>query len=141
MGYFTNLPLSTSRARRRPKSARLRKDKDGIWSYNGVFVLVDSWLETNKSRQVFKFRLCAIPEVADSSPIEVNLAEPRRIIPSAIKLIVWKRDQGRCVECGATNELHFDHILPFSRGGTSDTAENIQLLCMRHNLQKSARII
>lgn len=117
------------------------KIKDGIWSYNGVFILVDSWLETNESRQVFRFRLCAIAELADSSPIEATLAEPRRIIPTGVKLTVWKRDQGRCVNCGATTELHFDHILPFSKGGTSDTAENIQLLCMRHNLQKSARIV
>ena len=50
------------------------------------------------------------------------------------------RDQGRCVECGATDELHFDHVVPFSKGGTSLTAENVQLLCARHNLQKSARI-
>jgi hypothetical protein len=40
----------------------------------------------------------------------------------------------------ATDELHFDHIVPFSKGGTSLKAENIRLLCARHNLQKSARI-
>jgi 5-methylcytosine-specific restriction endonuclease McrA len=42
--------------------------------------------------------------------------------------------------CGATDELHFDHILPFARGGTSLTAANVQLLCARHNLAKSDRI-
>ena len=41
---------------------------------------------------------------------------------------------------GAADELHFDHVLPFSRGGTSLTASNVQLLCARHNLQKSAKI-
>jgi hypothetical protein len=34
------------------------------------------------------------------------------------------------------DELHFDHILPFSKGGTSLTGENVQLLCSRHNLLK-----
>jgi 5-methylcytosine-specific restriction endonuclease McrA len=57
-----------------------------------------------------------------------------------VKQEVWKRDQGRCVECGATDELHFDHVVPFSKGGTSLTAENVQLLCARHNLMKSANI-
>ena len=56
------------------------------------------------------------------------------------ELEVWKRDGGRCALCGATDELHFDHIVPFSKGGTSLTVENVQLLCARHNLQKSDRI-
>jgi 5-methylcytosine-specific restriction endonuclease McrA len=31
-----------------------------------------------------------------------------------------------------------DHIVPISKGDTSDTADNIQLLCARHNLVKGA---
>jgi 5-methylcytosine-specific restriction endonuclease McrA len=49
---------------------------------------------------------------------------------------VWKRDGGKCRICDANDELHFDHILPFSKGGTSLTVENVQLLCARHNIQK-----
>ncbi|MQG08468.1 MAG: hypothetical protein FI684_05490 [SAR202 cluster bacterium] len=30
-------------------------------------------------------------------------------------------------------------MLPFSKGGTSKTVDNIQLLCARHNLQQSIR--
>ena len=37
------------------------------------------------------------------------------------KLEVWKRAGGRCVKCGQTDELHFDHILPYAKGGTSIT--------------------
>jgi 5-methylcytosine-specific restriction endonuclease McrA len=55
-------------------------------------------------------------------------------------LEVWQRDGGRCVVCGATDELHFDHILPYSKGGTSLTAVNVQLLCARHNIAKGDRI-
>jgi 5-methylcytosine-specific restriction endonuclease McrA len=55
-------------------------------------------------------------------------------------LEVWKRDAGKCRECGSPDELHFDHILPVAKGGTSLTAENIQLLCARHNLEKSDHI-
>ena len=52
----------------------------------------------------------------------------------------WKRDGGQCVTCGSTDNLYFDQILPFSKGGSSLVAENIQLLCARHNLAKSDRI-
>jgi 5-methylcytosine-specific restriction endonuclease McrA len=44
------------------------------------------------------------------------------------------------VICSEKDNLHFDHVIPFSRGGSSITAENIQLLCSRHNLDKSDRI-
>ncbi len=64
-----------------------------------------------------------------------------RIIPSAVKQAVWKRDQGKCIECGSKDNLHFDHILPFSKGGSSVLVENIQLFCARHNLQKSDKLI
>lgn len=63
-----------------------------------------------------------------------------RIIPSEVKKEVWKRDGGKCVKCGSTENLHFDHELPFSKGGTSLTSKNVRLLCMKHNLQKSAKI-
>ncbi|MFC2015030.1 HNH endonuclease [Chloroflexota bacterium] len=63
-----------------------------------------------------------------------------RIIPSQVKLAVWKRDNAKCVKCGSTENLHFDHIIPFSKGGSSLVKENIQLLCARHNLEKRDNI-
>jgi 5-methylcytosine-specific restriction endonuclease McrA len=59
-----------------------------------------------------------------------------RLIPTSVKLQVWKRDKGKCVMCSSTDNLHFDHIIPYSKGGSSLIAENIQLLCARHNLEK-----
>ncbi|MDD3467795.1 MAG: HNH endonuclease [Campylobacterales bacterium] len=120
------------------------KIKPGIWTDNGFFHLVDSWTENNGVRNVFKFKLIAIENVSDESIAEEALNYPvkhSRIIPTSVKLEVWARDGGKCVTCGATDELHFDHILPFSKGGTSLKAENIQLLCARHNLSKSAKIL
>jgi 5-methylcytosine-specific restriction endonuclease McrA len=87
--------------------------------------------------------IIAIENIEDESlAVDLTSREVKRsrIIPTHIKLEVWKRDQGRCVTCGATDELHFDHILPYSKGGTSLITEKIQLLCARHNLQKSAKI-
>ena len=116
--------------------------KDGIWVYNGVFELVDSWLENTGDRSVFKFKLHVTDKTIESieSKEENPVIDHNRMIPSSVKLEVWKRDNGQCVTCGSKDNLHFDHILPFSKGGTSLKAENIQLLCARHNLQKSAKI-
>lgn len=119
------------------------KIKDGIWTDNGFFHLVDSWAEYDGIRNVCKFKLVAVAGVSDVSAAEEMssyLVERSRIIPTPVKLEVWRRDGGKCVTCGATDELHFDHILPFSKGGTSLKAENVQLLCARHNLSKSAKI-
>jgi hypothetical protein len=113
----------------------------GIWSYNGVFRLVDSWLENTGKRKVFKFKLNAVSESAPATvPTSQSDGERRRIIPTPVKLEVWKRDGGKCVICGSTDELHFDHIIPFSKGGTSLKADNVQLLCARHNLEKRDKI-
>lgn len=116
------------------------KIRDGIWSYNGFFELVDSWTEDDGKRSVFKFKLIAIEDLNLETEYSA-FHERRRIIPTEIKLEVWKRDGGKCVACSAPDELHFDHILPYSKGGTSIKTENVQLLCARHNLEKSDKII
>ena len=124
-----------------PERVRVyEKIKQGIWSYNGVFHLIDSWQEQISGRQVFKFKLVAVEGEEDFSAPVPSRSQPRRIIPTWVKLEVWKRDGGKCTVCGATEDLHFDHIIPWSRGGSSSTPENIQLLCGRHNLQKHNNI-
>ena len=94
----------------------------------------------SNGRQVFKFKLVAVEGEDDLNQPARQDAARRRVIPTHVKLEVWKRDGGRCVICGATDELHFDHVVPYSKGGTSLVAENIQLLCARHNIQKRDRI-
>ncbi|MGI8951786.1 MAG: HNH endonuclease [Chitinophagaceae bacterium] len=120
------------------------KIKDGIWAFNGVFELVDAWIEKSKRRNVFKFKLNVTDKTIDEKKhriTEIKDLDHNRIIPTDVKLEVWKRDKGRCITCGSTDNLHFDHILPYSKGGTSLKAENIQLLCARHNLQKRDKIL
>jgi len=124
-----------------PEQVRVyEKIRDGIWSYNGMFHLVDAWIELDHQRKVFKFKLIAVSDEFEDLPTAISFEHRRRIIPTKVKLEVWKRDEGRCTKCGSSDELHFDHILPFAKGGTSLTSANVQLLCARHNIQKSDKI-
>ena len=116
------------------------KIRSGIWVYNGIFKLVDAWQERINARKVFKFKLELLDDEANVISGGESDIEHNRIIPSSVKLEVWKRDKGRCVKCGSQDNLHFDHIIPYSKGGSSLVAENIQILCARHNLIKRDKI-
>lgn len=124
-----------------PRLVRVyEKLQPGIWSYNGTFVLVDASVEHDGQRNVFRFKLRPALDQESVTGYQVPVYEHRRFIPAYVKQQVWLRDEGQCVECGATDGLHFDHVLPYSKGGASIVAENVQLLCARHNLQKGAKI-
>jgi len=114
----------------------------GVWSEKGVFKLIDyKYQSDNSNRKVFKYILEEAEIEIEDNVLKENKLKPRtRIIPSSVKKEVWERDNGKCVICGATDEIHFDHDLPYSKGGTSITADNVKILCARHNLQKSDKI-
>ena len=113
----------------------------GVWSLKGIFELVDYKTVNDDTRNVFRFilKLTNLENTDAVSRAKIEISHTR-IIPTEVKKEVWKRDNGKCVKCGDNKNLHFDHDLPFSKGGTSLTAKNVRLLCMIHNLQKSARI-
>lgn len=70
----------------------------------------------------------------------ISTATPGRSkIPSGVRIFVWQRDGGRCVECGSNENLEYDHIIPFAKGG-SNTERNLQLLCGNCNRLKSDNI-
>ena len=58
--------------------------------------------------------------------------------PHEVKLAVWQRDEGKCVECGSNEYLEYDHIIPLSMGG-ANTQRNLQLLCEGCNRRKGGR--
>ncbi len=122
-GLFHRAAQEAKRGDRPAERVRVyEKIRQGVWSYNGIFHLVDSWRQQGNGRQVFKFRLVAVEEDEDlAAPVRADAAR-RRVIPTHVKLEVWRRDGGRCVLCGASDELHFDHIVPYSKGGTSTLA-------------------
>ena len=65
-------------------------------------------------------------------PAKVN----SRYVSTKLKRAIWKRDKGRCQQCGTTHGLQIDHIRPFKDGGPTQL-ENLRLLCGTHNRARS----
>jgi len=140
-GLFLVAAEQYKEGKRAPEQVKVfEKIRAGIWVYNGLFLLTDAWDEQSEGRRVFKFRLELTTDPDPPQRTTINL-DTDRVIPSVVKLEVWKRDKGRCVLCGERTNLHFDHIIPYSQGGSSKDARNIQILCARHNLEKHDRIM
>jgi 5-methylcytosine-specific restriction endonuclease McrA len=49
-------------------------------------------------------------------------------VSESVRLAVWRRDSARCVDCGSSKSVVFDHIVSISQGG-SNAAANIELRC------------
>jgi len=105
-------------------------ESDGYSSEEVQLFLWDR--EQKKQRKVERLRKEVLSEHA------IDQARRERI-PENVRILVWKRDGGRCVQCGSQENLEFDHIIPLARGGGS-TARNIQLLCEACNRRKSDNI-
>jgi len=141
-GLFAEAARRYTEGEAPPERVRVyEKIRSGIWVYNGMFELIDCWTEESARRKVFKFKLrFAGTDDNHRRIIAPPSLEDDRLIPSWVKLEVWKRDQGRCQKCGTTSGLHFDHIIPYSKGGSSKDPANIQILCGQHNLAKRDNI-
>lgn len=139
-GKFINAIKSYQKGLSEPEIVKVyEKILPGVWSLKGLFNLIDYKVHNDGKRDVFIFIL----QLSKNQGVSINdLIDIKhtRLIPSDVKKEVWKRDMGKCVICGSDKNLHFDHDLPFSRGGTSLTDKNIRLLCAKCNLSKSDKI-
>jgi 5-methylcytosine-specific restriction endonuclease McrA len=70
-----------------------------------------------------------------------------RYVPSAVRREVWRRDTGACTftspsgkRCGERGFLELDHILPWSLGGSSQSADNLTLRCRAHNQYRGGAV-
>lgn len=74
----------------------------------------------------------------------VTPARDDRVIPQTVKILVSARDKGECQikgpPCTGAGEV-FDHIFPWSKGGSSKDPDNIQLACAPCNAWKSDKVL
>ena len=68
-----------------------------------------------------------------------------RYVPVDDRRAVWERDGESCAyvspdgrRCGSNHQLELHHIDPFAKGGAT-TAENLMVVCRRHNAFHAAR--
>jgi hypothetical protein len=73
------------------------------------------------------------------SETEPSSENNSRRIPEKVRIEVWRRDGGKCARCGSREKFEYDHIVPFSKGG-SNTARNVELLCESCNRSKHNNI-
>ena len=135
------------------ETTKVARDLSWLWLFHDVFYVCERLPRPSEMEEVI-LRIKALhyeraqefrrlrEQVANYEAVETLLKSGRRreTIPDDVKLLVWSRDAGACVKCGAQAGLQFDHIIPHSRGG-SDGADNLQLLCDRCNLSKSDRLV
>ena len=140
-GKFFQAALDYKEGIKEPSQVQVyRKLRKGIWVDMGFYDLIDAYEKQDLERKVFKFLLKPKIELNENDQEYLDLLHDRQI-PGEVQKEVYERDRGKCVKCGSTENLHFDHILPFSKGGSSKVASNIQLLCARHNLKKGAKFV
>jgi hypothetical protein len=123
--------------KRRAEPVRIfEKLSKNRWVDLGELKLVGVSKVFSEGRYVYRFQLSAGEE--ETELIKTGEWKSRNIA-SEVRENVWKRDGGQCAICGSRKDLHFDHIIPWSEGG-SNSEENIRVLCSKCNIKKSARI-
>jgi hypothetical protein len=137
-GKFFQAAADYKAGKRKPELVQVyEKISVGVWCDRGRYELIDAAIVTDNDRKVCRFFLRPAKAASKNEPF----LKVTRAIPTQVKVEVWKRDQGKCVICGKKDNLHFDHDVPYSKGGSSITAKNVKLLCARHNLEKSNKIM
>jgi len=99
--------------------------------------------------QIFEDGVCNIfghicPVFFSAESITETESERRRgrYIPFATKMRIVRRDNHTCQICGVhlrDDEVEFDHIIPISRGGSSEE-HNVRLTCYDCNRDKKDKI-
>ncbi|MDC0514629.1 HNH endonuclease [Flavobacteriaceae bacterium] len=121
----------------------IKADVDEISEGNFVAVITNSPVELS-AEYIQQFKDNLTEQLRNDGEYVANIEvkyhsskqKRSRTISQDVKDRVWNRDGGKCIECGSNENLEFDHIIPFSKGG-ANTYRNIQLLCEPCNRSKS----
>jgi hypothetical protein len=114
------------------------------WMFRGRFFWEDDGLGPDEVMALVhereRRRRRRIDRAVDMMHADAAAAGPRReSLPEDVRREVFRRDGGRCANCGSDELLQFDHVIPVALGGSS-TAANLQLLCAPCNRDKGADI-
>ncbi|VBB42855.1 hypothetical protein TRIP_B220103 [uncultured Desulfatiglans sp.] len=124
------------------------KEKTLVRTFRKMGITKSHWLIKDRILLEIEYMLDTLEILVEPEfiPLEEDINDSNsseaidRYIPPAIKLAVWRRDQGKCAHCGSKEKLEYDHIIPISKGG-SNTERNVQLLCEKCNREKAAKIV
>lgn len=114
-----------------------RKDGQGWWWYLDRFwwgheglTAIDVQSLVLQSDLHRKQRSDALAQARSILLGEQRVPDPSsELLSEAATLAVWRRDRGRCVDCGSRESVAFDYIVPILHGG-SNTEVNIELRCL-----------
>ncbi len=150
-GYDFSLSFSVEESRslllrqnERPVTNKKNGDETW-WMFQDVFWVEDEGLNSEevkarvldkRARERRKTER-AVQAMEQRTIAEQVVARPQ--IADDVKIFIWQRDQGKCVNCGRTDLLEYDHIIPLHMGG-SNTARNLQLLCESCNRLKGGNL-
>jgi len=74
-------------------------------------------------------------KINNDEEIKVN----RKAISEELRNEIFKEDNYKCKICGSSKNLVIDHIIPFSKGGSTEK-DNLQTLCKECNRKKGVNI-
>jgi hypothetical protein len=89
-------------------------------------------------------------EYVTAKGLSVKAKDDRRAFNEAERILIYRRDNGRCKQCEAERkpdkecivpwvEYDADHVVPHSKGGQTSVS-NAQVLCRYHNQLKGAAV-
>lgn len=128
--YKTEIELGIATRQKQMEQQKIKDEKDKVKKI---------LLEKERKKQIQKDALTELIEDGLIATQFSSLDGKREAIPQDVMDKVWNRDMGRCVQCGSQENLEFDHIIPFSKGGAT-TYRNLQILCKSCNINKSNKI-
>lgn len=121
-----------------------------VWAYKNYLlqIISDEYLNDEEAILYIKSYVLdherGIEEMRNKIKTLVQILEngefgKRENIPEHVRMYVWRRDGGKCADCGSIRKLEFDHVIPISKGG-SNTVRNVRILCEKCNRNKSNKI-
>ena len=112
----------------------LRKDGRQWWWYRNRFWWADARLgarevdETIRDADLVGSLHRHLLDQARGAALGADAAElASNGIPESVRLAVWRRDNGRCVDCGTTHDVRFEGLEPEAKA--APTPETVRLRC------------